>query len=341
MTPLKFPILLLAAAISSTSLAGDTKPAESKTPQVAGSSFYQDKERGWFWYEDPPPEQEPEKLEPAPVPAPPPQAETEVSEPAAPELPPTGSVAWIREMLPKLRDAAMDNPTKENVSAYFWAQRIMLDKAERFSRHSVDVIRNDPFLDEDMRYPASNAASDALATAAGKQKETLLKLIAGSSALMFFYNGNDCILCEQALAAVSALEFRYGFTVMPVSMDGAPLPGGKYPNTQYDTGLAEQLGIITSPALALVIPPNDVKIVSFSTVSMETATTRILMAANEAGLISDQEYNATSRLNTMGLIDATKLADAPPDATKNPNEFVNRMRDEARRAFQKDNGGAQ
>lgn len=68
---------------------------------------------------------------------------------------------------------------------------------------------------------------------------------------------------------------------------------------------------------------------------METATTRILMAANEAGLISDQEYNATSRLNTMGLIDATKLADAPPDATKNPNEFVNRMRDEARRAFQK------
>ncbi|MCO2767699.1 thioredoxin family protein [Pseudomonas aeruginosa] len=324
MTPLQFPTLLLAVAISSTSLAEETKPTESKTPQVAGSSFYQDKERGWFWYEDPPPEQELEK-----------------TEPAMPELPPTGSVAWIREMLPKLRDAAMDNPTKENVSAYFWAQRIMLDKAERFSRHSVDVIRNDPFLDEDMRYPASNAASDALATAAGKQKETLLKMIAGSSALMFFYNGNDCILCEQALAAVSALEFRYGFTVMPVSMDGAPLPGGKYPNTQYDTGLAEQLGIITSPALALVIPPHDVKIVSFSTVSMETATTRILMAANEAGLISDQEYNATSRLNTMGLIDATKLADAPPDATKNPNEFVNRMREEARRAFQKDNGGGQ
>lgn len=342
MTPLKFSILLLAATISSISLGGESKTDDSKTPQVAGSSFYQDKERGWFWYEDPPPETEPEKVEPTPAPKPSqPVEKKEVPETSVPELPPTGSVAWIREMLPKLRDAAMDNPTKENVGAYFWAQRIMLDKAERFSRHSVDVIRNDPFLDEDMRYPASNAASDALATAAGKQKETLLKMIAGSSALMFFYNGNDCILCEQALAAVSALEFRYGFTVMPVSMDGAPLPGGKYPNTQYDTGLAEQLGIITSPALALVIPPNDVKIVSFSTVSMETATTRILMAAHEAGLISAQEYNATSRLNTMGLIDATKLADAPPDATKNPNEFVNRLREEARRAFQKDNGGEQ
>lgn len=341
MTPLKFPILLLAAALSSASLAGQTQPAEPKTPQVAGSSFYQDKERGWFWYEEPPPEKEPEELKPPVALMVPPPAEKEISAPPAPELPPTGSVAWIREMLPKLRDAAMDNPTKENVSAYFWANRIMMDKAERFSRRSADVIRNDPLLDEDMRYPASNAASDALATAAGKQKETLLKQIAGSSALMFFYSGNDCILCEQSLAAVSALEFRYGFTVMPVSMDGAPLPGGKYPNTQFDTGLADQLGIITSPALALVVPPNDVKIVSFSTVSMETATTRILIAANEAGLISDQEYNATSRLNTMGLIDATKLADAPPDATNDPNKFVSRMREEARRAFQKDNGGGQ
>ncbi|MBJ2264206.1 conjugal transfer protein TraF [Pseudomonas sp. MF6787] len=341
MTPLKFPILLLAAAISSSSLAEGTQPAESKTPHVAGSSFYQDKERGWFWYEEPPPEKEPEELKPPVVaPAPPPTV-TEIMVPPAPELPPTGTVAWIREMLPKMRDAAMDNPTEENVSAYFWANRIMMDKAELFSRRTVDVIRNDPLLDEDMRYPASNAASDALATAAGKQKETLLKQIAGSSALMFFYSGNDCILCEQALAAVSALEFRYGFTVMPVSMDGAPLPGGKYPNTQYDTGLAEQLGIVTSPALALVVPPSDVKIVSFSTVSMETATTRILIAANEAGLISDQEYNATSRLNTMGLIDATKLADAPQDATKDPNKFVNRMREEARRAFQKNNGGGQ
>ncbi|MCC9289584.1 conjugal transfer protein TraF [Pseudomonas aeruginosa] len=341
MTPLKFRILLLAAAISSTTLAAETKPAESKTAQVAGSTFYQDIERGWFWYEVPPPEQEPEILEPARVPAARPQAERDASEPAAPELPRTGSVACIREMLRKLGDAAMDNPTKENVSAYLWANRIMMHKAERFSRRSAEVIRIDPLLDEDMRYPASIAASDALATAAGMQKESLLKLIAGSSPLMIFYNGNDCILCDQAQAAVSALEFRYGFTVMPVSMDGAPVPGGNYPNTQYDTRLAELLGIISSPALAVVIPPNDVMIVSFSTVSMVTATTRISMAANEAGLISDQEYNATSRLNTMGLIEATILADGPPDATNNPNEFVNRMRDVARRAFQKDIGGAQ
>lgn len=340
MKSLTFPILLLAASISHASIAGEASPAESKTPEIAGSSFYKDKERGWFWYEDPPPEKEPAKPETAPPPPAPAPVQDEPAQ-AEPELPPTGSVAWIRQMLPKLRDAAMDNPTRENVEAYYYAQRIMMDKAEVFSRRSVEVIRNDPFLDEDMRYPASNAASDALATAAGKQKDSLLKLVAGQSALVFFFSGNDCTLCEQALAAVSALEFKYGFTVMPISMDGAPLPNGKYPNTQYDNGLADQLGIVASPALALAIPPNDVKIIAFSTVSMETATSRILVAAKDAGLISDQEYAATSRLNNIGLIDATRLSDAPPDATQAPEEFVARMREEARRAFKKDRGDQQ
>ncbi|WP_137887526.1 conjugal transfer protein TraF [Pseudomonas sp. 2FE] len=339
MTPTNFATLVLAAAISGHALAADTDKAESNTPQVAGKSFYSDKERGWFWYEEPEPEPELEKKAQPPEAKAPEENKSPEPAPAEPDLPPTGSVAWIREMLPKLRDKAMDNPTRENVEAYYYAQRIMLDKAERFSRHSVEAIRNDPYLDEDMRYPASNAASDALATAAGKQKEALMKLIAGNSSLVFFYNGNDCILCEQAISALSALEFKYGFPVLPVSMDGAPLPSGKYPNTQYDTGLAKQLGIIAAPALAIAIPPNDVQIVSFSTISMETATSRILIAAKDAGLISDQEYQSTSRLNTMGLIDATKLSDAPPDATSKPDEFVARMRKEARRAFLKDNGG--
>lgn len=336
MTPFNLSLLLVALTLGR--LAGAAEPPASAPPStVGGASFYQDKERGWFWYEEPPAEPEPLPLEP---PLPPVAVAPPPAPPAAPELPVTGSAAWIRAMLPKLRDAAMDNPNDENMAAYYYAQRVMLDKAEIFSRKTIDTLRKDPFLDEDMRYPSSNAASDALATAAGKKKEELLKRVAGRSALLFFYNGNDCILCEQALSAISALEFKYGFSVMPISMDGSPLPGGKFAQTQYDTGLAEQLGIVTSPALALAIPPNDVRILSFSTLSMETATSRILTAANDTGLISVDEYQATSRLNTMGLIDATRLADAPPDALKDPRAFVDRLREEARRAFQKDHGGA-
>lgn len=341
-----FPVLLLAAVIGSNAYCAEPPPQDT-TPAVAGSSFYQDKERGWFWYEDPPPEEMSEGPKP-PLVEPPPAASEHAPAPAsAPKapgsaratLPPTGSVAWLRVMLPKLRDAAMDNPSRENMEAYYYAQRIMLDKAERFSRSSVETIRNDPFLDEDMRYPASNAAADALATASGRQRDSLMHDIAKSSALVFFYRGLNCLLCEQALSAVSALEFRYGFKVMPVSMDGHPMPNGKYPNTKYDTGLAEKLGVMSTPALAIAIPPNDVKVIAFSTVSMDTTTSRILIAAKDAGLITEQELNSTSRINNMGLVDSQRLNDLPPDVTAKPQAFIDRVREEAKRAFQDSVGG--
>jgi len=338
----KYPLLLLAAAISCTAAYGQQEKAEKEKPAIAGSSFYQDKERGWFWYEEPEPEPEPEKEpEPPPPAAATPPAPEPAAAPAEPELPPTGSVAWIKIMLPKLKEAAIDNPTDENIEAYYFAQRLMLDKSERFSRRSMDVIRNQPLLDEDLRYPASNAASDALATAAGHQKEALMKMVAKSSALMLFYKGDDCALCEQAVSALSALEFKYGFTIMPVSLDGNPLPGGKYQSFQYDTGLADSLGIFMTPAIAMVVPPNEVKVISYSTISMETAVPRILGVARDSGLITEEEFASTSRLAPIGLIDPADLADAPGDATKKPTEFINHMREAARQAFKAGNGGSQ
>lgn len=47
----------------------------------------------------------------------------------------------------------------------------------------METIKNEPMLDEDLRYPASNAASDALADASTKQKDALLKMISGSAAV--------------------------------------------------------------------------------------------------------------------------------------------------------------
>lgn len=304
-------------------------------PPVAGQSFYSEKERGWFWYEDPPPEPEPT---PEPKPEPPAPTPEKPAAPPPEELPPQGSSAWIRIMLPKLRDAAIDNPTDENVAAYYYAQRLMLDKADIFSRRTMEVIRNDPFLDEDMRYPASNAASGEIATMAARRRDELMARIADKAALLFFYNGANCTLCAQAISAINGLEYKYKLKVIPISMDGNKLPDPKYHNTQYDTGLAKHLGIIASPSLAIAIPPNDVRIVAFSTVSMETTITRMLAVARDVGLITEAEYQDTSHLNTMGLIEAHKGIDIPANPVESPEEFVNRMREEAKRAFIKDNG---
>lgn len=336
--------IALAMAMTGQALAEDpatpsaTAAKPDHTPALAGESFYQDKERGWFWYEAPP-----EPLpEPQPEPAPATEKQPEpLPEAAPPAGPAPGSVAWVREVLPKLREAAIDDPSDENIQAYYYAQRLMMDKSERFSRRSMEVIRNDPFLDEDLRYPASNAASDALASAAGRQKETLLKMIAGNAGIVFFFKGEQCPLCEQAVTALAALEHRYGFSVIPVSLDGKPLPSGAYPTYQTDTGLAARLGVVTAPAMALAVPPHGSQIISYSTVSMETATSRILNVARQTGLISAEEYHATSRLASIGLIDSQAMETAPPDITEDRKAFVKRMREAARRAYLNENGGTQ
>lgn len=332
------PAALLTAVLLSANAAAQTaEPQRTNTdPPVAGSSFYADQERGWFWYEQPPPEPEPEpeKKPEEPIVAMPPAEPQE--KPV--ELPPMGSVAWLQIMIPKLKEAAIDNPSEENIKAFYYAQRLMMDKAERFSRASVQTIKNEPLLDEDLRYPTSNAASSALASAADIQKNNLLKIIADNAALMIFFKGADCTLCAQAISALQGLEHAYGFTIIPVSMDGEPLPGGEYQNLQYDSGLAEHLGIITTPAIAMAVPPNDVRIISYSTISLEAAGSRILHAASEVGLISKEEINATSRLTQIGLITPEQIIDAPADPTQAPEDFVNAMRDAAIRAFDFENG---
>jgi len=332
----KLPVLLIATMLSSANAATSTKDVQKaeSTPAIAGSSFYADKERGWFWYEEPEPEPEPEQpKEEPPAPTPPPQP-TEKAE----ELPPVGSVAWLQIMIPKLKEAAIDDPSEVNVKAFYYAQRLMMDKAERFSRASMQTIKNEPLLDEDLRYPTSNAASSALASAAEVQKKELLKIIANDAALMIFFKGRACALCGQAISALQGLEHAYGFTIIPVSMDGEPLPGGEYQNLQYDAGLAKHLGIITTPAIAMAVPPNDVRIISYSTISLEAASNRILQAASDVGLISKEEMNATSRLAQIGFIGPRQIVDAPADPTKSPEDFVNAMRDAAVRAFDFQNG---
>lgn len=306
------------------------------TSSIPGESFYRDKERGWFWYEEPEPEPEPEPE----TPEEPPEPVAATPEPE-PELPPTtrtnepavGTVAWIRDNLPRLRDQAIENPSDENIAAYYYAQRLMLDMSERFARRANEVVAADPFLDEDLRSPASSAVAEAIAVESVQARDELLHRLSEQVAVLFFYEGGNCRACAPTITALRSLSHRYGFTIMPISTDGLPLPGNPFGQTQYDTGLANHLGVLATPAIAIAAPPSGAEIVSYSAISMETAAMRILAAAQRQNLITEAELRRTERINNIGLISNQSLQDAPSNITENPADFVNRMRQEARKAF--------
>lgn len=97
-------------------------------------------------------------------------------------------MAWIKKNLPVYRDRAIDNPTDSNVQAYYYLQRVMMDKASQFSEASSRVIMKDPFLDEDSRRPVATYAANALNREVTSNKDKVLRSLGNKVGLFFFLN---------------------------------------------------------------------------------------------------------------------------------------------------------
>ena len=110
-------------------------------PSFAAESWYERHAEGWHWYNDPEKIQE---VEPEVVPEPkeepkkePPKPKMMVPEPAKPKHPVAFSSEWLNTMIPKYLSRAVDDPTPENVEAFFLLQRLAMDKAERFQKMAL------------------------------------------------------------------------------------------------------------------------------------------------------------------------------------------------------------
>ncbi len=295
---------------------------------AGGQSFIEGKDQGWFWYKDPPIptlEEENDKVvkqkqhdtndqikefEPIPLEA----SSTETIDPF--------SVAWFRENMQKLRDRAIDNPTQENVRAYYLAQRVLLDKASRFTDMARLVTSTDPLIDESSRRSTSTFGAMSQSSVAEENSRTVAKDISNKAGIFFFFNGENCTLCVKQAAIMQTFNYMTGINVIPISMDGKAMPGNTMNNYRIDTGQAEKLQIRNAPALALVIPPSTTRIISFGPISTDQLIKRTILVAHDAGIVSDVDYKSTLPYNDNGYIDSDILKDMPEDYLQNADEFI-------------------
>ena len=126
-------------------------------PTFAAESWYERHAEGWHWYNDP---EKIEEVEPEIVPEhkeepkkEPPKPKMMVPEPAKPKHPVAFSSEWLNTMIPKYLSRAVDDPTPENVEAFFLLQRLAMDKAERFQKMAEQVRVGNRFIDESERRP--------------------------------------------------------------------------------------------------------------------------------------------------------------------------------------------
>lgn len=289
------------------------------------SPYYHDKERGWFWYEDPALLDE-EKLSESQPPLPPskplsskPQDHS-TKPPAAKPL----SAEWFRKNMAQYRDKAIDDPSPENVGAYLYLQRVMLDKAEKYAQASQLVTMKDPVLDENARRPIATFgafAKDELATL-GTQKAA--RKLAEKAGLWFFYQSN-CSFCLKEAGVLKGLINAFGFKVLPIALDGLPLPSSEFSNFTIDQGQAKKLGVETTPALFLVKPGGSAIQLGQGLLSSDEIVNRAITLAHEQSWLTQDEYQETQKVKTIE-VDSQTIRSIDETIVNNPKELIDTIR---------------
>lgn len=269
----------------------------------ASNAFIEGKEEGWFWYEDPLIPDEP--VPPIPVQEPP-TPPAPPKPPAEPHGPPVFSVQWLKEQLPKLRENAIDNPTRENVQIYMYAQRVMMDKADRFSTMFKRVSLTDPLLDENNRFPFATAFKSVTLRANEWAQKKILKNLSKKAGIFFFYS-SSCKYCHFQLFPLKQFALRYGFEMRLISLDGKPMPGMEKVPFIKDAGWAKSWNITVVPAIVLAAPPERLAVVSQGLLSTNALVSRVLLSAEELKLLDDEELKL-AHLDERGLLRTDDMA---------------------------------
>jgi len=222
------------------------KTAVARDDARVDDSYWRDRERGWFWYDDPLPERnEGPKAKPKAVPT--------ISAPATSKKP-SELVEFeaLQKRVEDLRNIAIINPSEQNIRNYLNIQNFVIEKASTFADVAQRVIWATPELDPTVTGRPVNAKALEVfdREQAGARTNTVAKL-SQTHALFFFFR-SDCPYCHQFAPLLRDFEAKFGLRIVPISVDGGGLPEFRSP--RVDNGIARTLDVQQVPALFLAEP---------------------------------------------------------------------------------------
>jgi len=257
------------------------------------------KSEGWFYYkETTEPVEEPveEKEETQPIPL-------QSSEPENTDKGPAPlSSAWIRENIQLYLDAALDNPSPENVTAFLYIQKYAMDKSFSFMDASEEATLGRQGLDEIDRRPTATFANRKLDEVATENNKSILEKISSMAGIFFFMDGS-----ESSMAQAQVLEMlgrNYKFDTMKIAI-GEVHPTLQKAGIKQDNGHAEKMGVSSLPAIVLIRSDGLFDVISQAPVSYPDLQKRILVGAKRLELITEADFNSTRPLSniTQTLVD--------------------------------------
>ncbi len=233
--------LLLAGEEGNTPLKGPLLE-EMDAPQDEkvnhGPVYFERSREGWFWYREMPELKKRKK-------------EREESKPLPATLPPT--LKEMRERAEALLSRAIEAPSEENVLLYAAYQRLVMQRAEDFSRTWQRILWQHPELDPTVENPVVSAGLSAASAEQAKRRDRALSHLAKESGLLYFFSG-DCPLCEIQSPILASFSETYGFSVIAISLDG--MTDAIFPEARIDRGAARKLAVEKTPAVFMAGPMN-------------------------------------------------------------------------------------
>ncbi|MBW5284173.1 conjugal transfer protein TraF [Burkholderia gladioli] len=299
-----FPAAAKAAlAFAIIGVTGASSPAMAQVASGNDLSYFQGKNDGWFFYNDPKPQK---KVQPPPPPIPKPVVAAPAQPASAPPEP--LSVAWLRGKMPILRDNAINNPTRENVKAYLATQRVMLDMAQNFTNTATKVATTDPYLSENFRLPQATFASRETRFLIAKARNQIIDNVSQHAGLWFFFD-SKCAFCQLQYETLTKVKKNTKFVVRYISTDGAPLPGMKSGDfvADQDQRVFRSLGLKLTPAVVLAWPPNKYLIVAQGAMDEGGLYDKIVLAVTDQNLVPKSLTDAVN-LEQRGILTPRDLA---------------------------------
>lgn len=214
--------------------------------QAAGE-WYGDKERGWFWKEQPPEPPKPqeskeEKTVQVVVPA---AAVVEQKKTAKEEM------EEHKAMMEEAKAEAILRPTPASLANYMTLQEQTMNQAMLFTDMWQRVRWSNPMLDYSFVHPTATGGVRVDRAMTREQEKELVKAVAKDAGIFFFFKA-DCAFCDEQGRILEALVQSYGIKIMAVSLDGS---SNKYfPDAKPDNGIAANMGVQDAPAMFIVNP---------------------------------------------------------------------------------------
>ena len=181
------------------------------------TTFYQDSKHGWFWYEDPPPEQENKEL---------PTKQQTISESDPPPSLDRYTIddLWnmhpdnFQELLNVLQKKAVQTPTEQNILEYLTMQDIARRKALAYTNATMYVTQKyGELFNVNHVYPTAGPGITARVSIQNDEISQTINRAGTDHALLFFVSPG-CGFCEKQAGILRYFVDKYGWQIKTVDI---------------------------------------------------------------------------------------------------------------------------